>query len=83
MQIAAYLSVGSPIHRCMDKLIRKWYSEVILSFCQGEYSVNELIVCNEAREFIDICKDDNLIWYFSYTVREVYIDVKRCNSVNR
>ena len=25
------------IHRCMDKLIRKWFAEVLLSFCQGEY----------------------------------------------
>ncbi len=29
-------SIGS-IHRCMDKLIRKWFAEVLLSFCQGEY----------------------------------------------
>lgn len=27
----------SCIHRCMDKLIRKWFSELLLSFCQGEY----------------------------------------------
>ena len=25
------------IHRCMDRLIRKWFAEVLLSFCQGEY----------------------------------------------
>lgn len=26
------------IHRCMDAQIRKWYSQVLLSFCAGEYS---------------------------------------------
>ena len=31
------LTSMSCIHRCMDKLIRKWFSEVLLSFCQGEY----------------------------------------------
>lgn len=25
------------IHRCMDKFIRKWYEQVLLSFCKGEY----------------------------------------------
>lgn len=25
------------IHKHMDKLIRKWFSEVLLSFCKGEY----------------------------------------------
>lgn len=27
----------SCIHSCMDKLIRKWCKEVLLSFCCGEY----------------------------------------------
>jgi len=31
------LTSMSCIHRCMDKPIRKWFSEVLLSFCQGEY----------------------------------------------
>lgn len=31
------LASMSCIHRCMDKPIRKWFSEVLLSFCQGEY----------------------------------------------
>ena len=31
------LTSMSCIHRCMDKPIRKWYSKVLLSFCQGEY----------------------------------------------
>ena len=25
------------IHRCMDTLIRKWYEQVLISFCKGEY----------------------------------------------
>ena len=25
------------IHNCMDKPIRKWYSQVLLSYCKGEY----------------------------------------------
>ena len=25
------------IHRCMDRLIRKWYGQVLLGFCKGEY----------------------------------------------
>ena len=31
----------SSIHRCMDKLIRKWYTDVLLSFCQGKYEEYE------------------------------------------
>lgn len=27
----------SSIHRCMDSSIRKWYSQVLLRFCAGEY----------------------------------------------
>lgn len=25
------------IHKCMDKPIRKWYGQVLLSFCKGEF----------------------------------------------
>lgn len=25
------------IHRCMDTIIRKWYEQALISFCQGEY----------------------------------------------
>lgn len=31
-----YISMKN-IHRCMDKLIRKWFEQVLLSFCAGEY----------------------------------------------
>lgn len=34
---SSVLTSMSCIHRCMDKPIRKWFSEVLLSFCQGEY----------------------------------------------
>lgn len=27
----------SSIHRCMDKFIRKWFSDVLLRFCRNEY----------------------------------------------
>ncbi len=35
------LSSIEAIHRCMDKLIRKWYKQVLISFCQGEYEEYE------------------------------------------
>ena len=25
------------IHRCVDTIIRKWYEQVLISFCKGEY----------------------------------------------
>ena len=31
-----YISMKN-IHRCMDKLIRKWFEQVLLSFCKNEY----------------------------------------------
>lgn len=34
---SSIISSMKNIHKCMDKPIRKWYSQVLLSFCKGEY----------------------------------------------
>lgn len=36
-KVSSVLSSMSIIHRCMTRLIRKWYGQVLLSFCKGEY----------------------------------------------
>ena len=36
-KVSSVLSSMGVIHRCMARLIRKWYGEVLLSFCKGEY----------------------------------------------
>ena len=36
-KVSSVLSSMGAIHRCMDRLIRKWYGQVLLSFCKGEY----------------------------------------------
>ena len=36
-KVSSILSSISVIHRCMNSLIRKWYGQVLLSFCKGEY----------------------------------------------
>ena len=36
-KVSSVLSSMSVIHRCMTKLIRKWYGQVLVSFCKGEY----------------------------------------------
>jgi hypothetical protein len=37
------LLVFEGIHRCMIRQIRKWYSEVLLSFCKGEYDAYDTL----------------------------------------
>ena len=36
-KVSSVLSSIGVIHRCMDRLIRKWNGQVLLSFCKGEY----------------------------------------------
>lgn len=59
----------SSIHRCMDKPMRKWYSEVLLSFCQGGY------------EGYDTPKDvisEQMIQSFKLSVKELLV----CNEMS-
>ncbi|MGI5874841.1 MAG: hypothetical protein ACOX8R_09350 [Bacillota bacterium] len=37
VKVSSVLSSMSVIHRCMTRLIRKWYGQVLISFCKGEY----------------------------------------------
>ena len=57
------------IHRCMDKQIRAWYSQVLLSFCKGEYSDYD-----NPRDFII----EQMIQGFKLSVKELLI----CNEMS-
>ncbi len=37
VKVSSVLSSMRVIHKCMDRLIRKWYEKVLVSFCKGEY----------------------------------------------
>ena len=37
VKVSSVLSSMGVINRCMDRLIRKWYGQVLLCFCKGEY----------------------------------------------
>lgn len=37
VKVSSILTSMKMIHRCMNKPIRKWYEQVLLSFCAGEY----------------------------------------------
>lgn len=37
VKVSSILTSMNTIHRCMNKPIRKWYEQVLLSFCAGEY----------------------------------------------
>lgn len=59
----------SNIHKCMERPIRKWYREVLLSFCQGEYDGYE-----EPNDFIL----EQMIQSFKLSVNELLI----CNEMS-
>ena len=37
VKVSSILTSMNMIHKCMNKPIRKWYEQVLLSFCAGEY----------------------------------------------
>lgn len=37
VKVSIILASMNTIHKCMNKPIRKWYEQVLLSFCAGEY----------------------------------------------
>ncbi|MDR1753337.1 MAG: hypothetical protein LBR74_00300 [Eubacterium sp.] len=57
------------IHNCMEKQIRKWYAEVLLSFCAGEYDAYD-----KPEEFIS----EQVIQNFKLSVAELLI----CNEMS-
>lgn len=59
----------SAIHRCMEKQIRRWYSEVLLSFCAGEYDDYD-----EPKAFIA----EQMIQTFKLSLNELLI----CNEMS-
>ena len=63
-----YTSI-SAVHNCMDKQLRKWYSEVLLSFCAGEYDDYD-----KPEEFIS----EQIIQNFKLSVAELLV----CNEMS-
>lgn len=63
-----FVSIQS-IHRCMDGQIRKWYSQVLLSFCAGEYDDYD-----EPKAFIV----EQMIQNFKLSVNELLV----CNEMS-
>ncbi len=57
------------VHNCMDKQIRTWYSEVLLSFCAGEYDAYD-----KPEEFIS----EQIIQNFKLSVAELLV----CNEMS-
>lgn len=57
------------IHRCMNPLIRKWFEQVLLSFCKGEYEGYE-----EPKDFIV----EQMIQSFKLSINELLI----CNEMS-
>jgi len=57
------------VHNCMEKQIRKWYSEVLLSFCAGEYNDYD-----KPEEFIS----EQIIQNFKLSVAELLV----CNKMS-
>jgi len=37
-RVSSVLSSMQNIHQCMNDFIRKWYSEILISFCSGEFA---------------------------------------------
>lgn len=57
------------IHRCMNKFIRKWYEQVLLSFCKGEFEGYD-----EPRDVII----EQMIQSFKLSVNELLV----CNEMS-
>ena len=57
------------IHRCMDKSIRKWFEQILLSFCAGEYEGYD-----EPKAFIS----EQMIQSFKLSVNELLV----CNEMS-
>ncbi len=63
-----FVSIQS-IHRCMDGQIRKWYSQVLLSFCAGEYDYYD-----DPKDFVI----EEMIQNFKLSVNELLV----CNGMS-
>lgn len=57
------------IHKCAEKMIRKWYAQVLISFCKGEYE--------GYREPIDLIAE-YMIQSFNLSINELLI----CNDMS-
>ena len=69
VKVSSILTSMNTIHRCMNKPIRKWYEQVLLSFCAGEY------------EWYDEPKDiifEQMIQSFKLSTNELLI----CNEMS-
>ncbi len=68
-KVSSVLASLSIIHRCMTKLIRKWYRQVLISFCKGEYEEYE-----NPKDFIN----EQMIQTFKLSTNELLI----CNEMS-
>lgn len=65
---SVYTSMNN-IHKSMDKLIRKWYKQVLLSFCAGEYKEYDV-----PKDFIT----EQMIQSFKLSTNELLV----CNEMS-
>lgn len=69
VKVSSILASMNTIHRCMDKPIRKWYEQVLLSFCAGEYEGY-----NEPKDIIF----EQMIQSFKLSTKELLV----CNEMS-
>ena len=68
-KVSSILTSMQNIHRCMNESIRKWYSEILLSFCAGEFEDY-----TEAKDLLI----EQMIQSFKLSVNELLI----CNKMS-
>ena len=63
-KVSSILSSMKNIHKCMNESMRKWYSEILISFCAGEFSDYK-----EARDLLT----EYMIQSFKLSVNELLV----------
>jgi len=68
-KVSSILSSMDIIHRCMTRLIRTWYSQILLRFCKGEYEGYE-----DPKDFIA----EQMIQTYKLSINELLL----CNEMS-
>lgn len=68
-KVSSVLCSMGMIHKCMNRLIRKWYRQVLLCFCRGEYDGYD-----DPKDFIE----EQMIQTFKLSTNELLI----CNEMS-
>lgn len=68
-KVSSILTSMQNIHRCMNDFIRKWYSEILISFCAGEFEGYD-----KAQDLLT----EQMIQSFKLSVNELLI----CNEMS-